>query len=75
MKPKNQNNKVTLVFDNEDVKETFLSWWLDGGGDGGGNIDWKTEWTGNYPNINTLKISGTGNPIDENGNVYDPNQL
>lgn len=74
---KKLKNKLTLVFDDEKSKEMFVAWWLDGGGDGGGNLDWNTEaadklnWIN--PKTNELRILGQGWPVDENGDPYDPN--
>lgn len=68
---KKSKHKLTLVFDNEKSKEAFLSWWLDGGGDGGGNLGWYTELADNDEWVNKqneLRITGEGLPLDENGN-------
>ena len=51
--------KVTLEFDNQSAAENFFANWLDGGGDGGGNIDWNTtKWT-----FKSMRIRGTGYAI------------
>ena len=43
-KVKDQTSSVTLVFDNKEAAQNFIAYWLDGGGDGGGNIDWHTDY-------------------------------
>lgn len=66
----NNNDKFTveLMFDNKDAAHSFVAYWLDGGGDGGGNIDWNTDykesddWTVDVPKM--LRIKGTGYPIE-----------
>jgi len=66
---KSKTHKVTLEFDSKDSAHAFFAYWLDGGGDGGGNIDWNTD---NWKNYNYLRISGTGYAIDEDGTVLTP---
>jgi hypothetical protein len=71
--------ETTLVFDNKDSANGFLAYWLDGGGDGGGNLDWQTlheessDWTkGDY---SLLRIKGTGEWRDENDNKISEQDL
>lgn len=52
--------KMTLEFDNKEAAENFSAHWIDGGADGGGNIDWDTNiWTDDY-----IRIEGTGHLVD-----------
>lgn len=74
-KVKQKTYKVTLEFDNFDAAHGFVAHWLDGGGDGGGNLDWNTDYKessrwdkGDY---SKLRIKGTGLPLDENGEPID----
>src|SRR5258708_5099439 len=67
---------VELIFDNKDAAKEFVAWWLDGGGDGGGNLDWDTDykesdkWDKRTPKF--LRIKGTGYIVDEYGTVITP---
>lgn len=69
-KNKENNNYVSLElrFDNKNSLETFIGGWLDGGLDGGGNLDWDTnyeesdKWDKCTPKW--LRIKGTGNPYE-----------
>jgi hypothetical protein len=58
--------EVKLIFDTEDSAHGFTAYWLDGGGDGGGNLDWDTTWKKKDVTksgaIKVLRIKGTGNP-------------
>lgn len=58
---------MTLTFDNDEARKAFTAYWLDGGGDGGGNLDWQTvEWGKDW-----MRVKGTGDPIVwENGQMY-----
>lgn len=61
-----KTHKVTLEFDSYDSANGFFAYWLDGGGDGGGNLDWVTnKWNKKHTH---MRINGTGYPIEwENG--------
>jgi hypothetical protein len=59
--PKSKTHSITLEFDNKESAERFRSHWLDGGGDGGGNIDWDTvSWN---KQATKMRIKGTGHCI------------
>lgn len=61
--------KVTLEFDNKNSAHYFFAHWLDGGADGGGNIDWNTtKWKG----YNYMRIEGSGYNIDHDGVILTP---
>ena len=55
---------IKLIFDDEDAARSFIGHWLDGGGDGGGNLDWDTcyeesdKWDEHRAQF--LRIKGTG---------------
>jgi len=61
--------EIRLIFDNKKAAGEFTSWWLDGGGDGGGNLDWHTSWkesdnwTKRIPSF--IRIKGTGKLREE----------
>ena len=78
VKSKKKNKEtysITLVFDNKDCANGFVAGWLDGGLDGGGNLDWHTcyeesdDWTKDVPSM--LRIKGTGNAFDEDGEIIE----
>ena len=68
---KKKTFKVTLEFDNHDSAHGFFAHWLDGGGDGGGNIDWQTDKWDNK-NHTWMRIKGTGCAVDDDGTVLTP---
>ena len=63
---KARTHKVTLEFDNHEAAHGFFANWLDGGGDGGGNLDWHTtKWDQKHT---YMRIKGTGYAVEwENG--------
>lgn len=66
---------LTLLFDNEEARARFVADWLDGGLDGGGNLDWNTEYKESSQwekgNVSVLRIKGTGCFINESGEIED----
>lgn len=66
---------IELRFDDEKAADGFITWWLDCGGDGGGNLNWSTEydesdkWDRHTPKW--LRIKGAGEALDEKGNPID----
>lgn len=56
---------MTIEFDNKDSAHQFFASWLDGGLDGGGNLDWDTT---KWKDYNYMRIEGTGCPIEWEGN-------
>lgn len=55
---------VELIFDDEDAAHAFTAYWLDGGGDGGGNIAWSTDkWDTKNKACKWMRIKGTGNQV------------
>ena len=68
--PKPETHKVTLEFDSKDAAALFFAHWLDGGLDGGGNIDWDTnKWD---QERGYMRIEGSGYPVDSDGTVLTP---
>lgn len=66
---KEKTYKIILEFDSKESASNFAAWWLDGGGDGGGNLDWNTNYKksskwdkGDY---SLFRIEGTGNYFRE----------
>lgn len=58
MSTKKKTHKLTLEFDNKEAAANFVANWLDGGGDGGGNLDWDTtKWD---KKSTKMRIKGTG---------------
>lgn len=56
---KNKTYKVTLEFDNESAAHGFFAYWIDGGGDGGGNMDYHTDdWDNEHHTY--MRIRGSG---------------
>jgi len=59
---------IELRFDNGDAVESFIAGWLDGGLDGGGNLDWDTcyeesdKW--DKHRAKWLRIKGNGEWVD-----------
>jgi hypothetical protein len=68
-KKKSELYTISMVFDNKEAANGFVAYWLDGGGDGGGMLEWDTcykessKWDkGDY---SKLRIKGTGDPYEE----------
>lgn len=63
-KSRQQPYSIELVFDNKESAHAFVAYWLDGGGDGGGNMDWETDYKQSSKwdkgDISCLRIKGTG---------------
>ena len=65
--------ETRLIFDSKDSANGFVAHWLDGGGDGGGNIDWdtcyeesdKANWGKGSGVPAFLRIKGSGDFYDE----------
>lgn len=51
-----KTHKFTIEFDSKDAAEHFLAHWIDGGGDGGGHLDFYTK----NRSSNGMRVSGTG---------------
>lgn len=65
---KSKTVDLTITFDNEDARSNFLAQWLDGGLDGGGNLDWDTsDWSEDW-----MRVKGTGYWWDEEGILCTP---
>jgi hypothetical protein len=61
---------VTLEFDNADAAGSFFAYWLDGGGDGGGNLDWNADdWADDH---SWMRIKGTGEVGPRGWKEYSP---
>lgn len=60
-KKKPKTYKMTIEFDNKDAAHSFFASWLDGGLDGGGNLDWDTI---KWKDYNYMRVKGTGYPIE-----------
>lgn len=74
MKTKKQKLRKTyemvLKFDNKEAAENYLAYFLDGGGDGGGNMDfYADEWE---IDAKFIRIKGTGYFVNQNGEVMTP---
>jgi len=67
---KNKLSKLTLIFDNDESRKSFVAGWLDGGLDGGGNLDWDTDYKESSKwdkePCTKLRIKGTGDFLDDN---------
>lgn len=66
MKNKQKTYKLTIEFDSKESAHGFFAHWLDGGGDGGGNIDWNTQ---DWKDYNYMRVTGTGYSIDPTDGV------
>ncbi len=68
---KEKTIKVTLEFDSKDAADNYVAYFLDGGGDGGGNLDlnwdYKKSKRAKDGYFELLRINGTGLALDENG--------
>ena len=60
---------IKLIFDNEESVKVFVSNWLDGGLDGGGNYDYDTDYEESSKwdkeVVTKLRIKGTGEYLNE----------
>ena len=60
--------EIRLIFDDLESAKSFVASWLDGGLDGGGNLDWDTvweesdDWTKGTPKW--LRIKGNGESLN-----------
>jgi hypothetical protein len=68
-KSKEKTYTLEIEFDSKDSAHAFFAHWLDGGGDGGGNIDWHTD---KWKDYNYMRVKGTGYAIDSDGTVLTP---
>lgn len=66
MKRKTKTHKLTLTFDNKESAEQYRAYLIDGGGDGGGNLDFNiVKWNNDCTDI---RIKGTGYSYIQRGN-------
>jgi hypothetical protein len=59
----NNSATIEMVFDNRNSADAFVAYWLDGGGDGGGNLDIDTDYDESSKwdkeKVTKLRIRGT----------------